>query len=204
MPTEDHNQILDRLRNDDQSALQELFNTSYLPVCTTIKRFIQDHALVEDLAQEVFVRFWEKRHTLQITSSLHGYLRRMAINEALGYLRRNRLYTEDIDEQPDIDGKAPDVEKQLLHSELEGQIRAAIDKLPPRCRTVFQLSRYEELTYQEIADKMDISIKTVENQMGKALRVLREELQHYLNLVLIIGIGWDVWIMGYWDVWMFG
>jgi RNA polymerase sigma-70 factor (ECF subfamily) len=202
MPTEDHNQILDRLRNDDQTALQELFNSSYLPVCTTIKRFIQDHALVEDLAQEVFVRFWEKRHSLQINSSLHGYLRRMAINEALGYLRRNRLYTEDIDAQPDVGGKTPDVEKQLLHSELEGQIRAAIDKLPPRCRTVFQLSRYEEMTYQEIADKMDISIKTVENQMGKALRVLREELQHYLNVLIIIGV--DVWMVGFMDLWMMG
>lgn len=201
MPTEDHNQLLDRLRDDDQSALQELFNRSYLPVCTTIKRFIQDHALVEDLAQEVFVRFWEKRHTLQINSSLNGYLRRMAINEALGYLRRNRMYTEDIDEQPDIGGKAPDVEKQLLHSELEGQIREAIDKLPPRCRTVFQLSRFEELTYQEIADKMEISIKTVENQMGKALRVLREELQHYLNVLLVLTV--EVWLIGQLDVWMF-
>lgn len=185
MPTEDHTQILNRLRNDDQSALQELFDQCYLPVCTTIRRFIKDHALVEDLAQEVFVRFWEKRNTLQINSSLNGYLRRMAINEALGYLRKNKVHIEELDPQTNKE-LAPDVEKQLLHSELEDKIRAAIDNLPPRCRTVFQLSRFEELTYQEIADKMEISIKTVENQMGKALRVLREQLKQYLNLILWI------------------
>ncbi len=191
MPTtQDQQQILDRLRNDDQSALQELFDQCYQPVCTTIHRFIKDHALVEDLAQEVFVRFWEKRHTLQINSSLNGYLRRMAINEALGHLRRKKVYIEELDPQTNNE-TAPDVEKQLLHSELEDEIRAAIDNLPPRCRTVFQLSRFEELTYQEIADKMEISIKTVENQMGKALRVLREQLQQYLNLIVLI----TVWLM---------
>lgn len=189
MPTEDHKQILERLRRDDQSALQELFHRCYLPVCTTIRRFIQDHGLVEDLAQEVFVRFWEKRHSLQINSSLNGYLRRMAINEALGYLRRNKVFIEKLDPASNRE-LAPDVERQLLHSELEDEIRAAIDKLPPRCRTVFQLSRFEELTYQEIADKMDISIKTVENQMGKALRVLREQLQQYLNFMITAILWW--------------
>jgi RNA polymerase sigma-70 factor (ECF subfamily) len=109
----------------------------------------------------------------------------MAINEALGHLRKNKVYIEELDPQTNKE-LAPDVEKQLLHSELENEIRAAIDNLPPRCRTVFQLSRFEELTYQEIADKMEISIKTVENQMGKALRVLREQLQQYLNLILWI------------------
>jgi RNA polymerase sigma-70 factor (ECF subfamily) len=191
MPTtQDQQQILDRLRKDDQSALQELFDQCYLPVCTTIRRFVQDHGLVEDLAQEVFVRFWEKRHTLQINSSLNGYLRRMAINEALGHLRRKKVYIEELDPQTN-QGLTPDVEKQLLHTELEDEIRAAIDNLPPRCRTVFKLSRFEELTYQEIADKMEISIKTVENQMGKALRVLREQLQKYLNLIVLI----TLWMM---------
>lgn len=185
MPTEDHKQILKRLRNDDQSALQELFDRCYLPVCTTIRRFVPDHALVEDLAQEVFVRFWEKRHKLQINSSLNGYLRRMAINEALGHLRRRKVFIEELD--PKMNNElAPDVERQLLHSELEDEIRAAIDKLPPRCKTVFQLSRFEEMTYREIADEMEISIKTVENQMGKALRVLRKELHQYLNVLLLI------------------
>lgn len=146
---------------------------------------------MEDLAQEVFVRFWEKRHSLQITSSLPGYLRRMAINEALGYLRRNKLFTEELDPKTNTE-LSPDVEGQLLHSELEQQIRDAIDQLPPRCRTVFQLSRFEELTYQEIADQLDISIKTVENQMGKALKVLREQLHQYLKVIVLLLI----WFFG--------
>ena len=69
---------------------------------------------------------------------------------------------------------------------MQASVTAAINQLPPKCRTVFQLSRYEELTYREIAEQLDISIKTVENQMGKALKVLRVKLQHYLQVLLLI------------------
>lgn len=185
MPSEEHDQLLERLRQDDRTALRELFHQQYLAVCGAIRRLIPDQGLAEDLAQEVFIRFWEKRHQLHITSSLPGYLRRMAINEALAHLRRKKYYIEEL--TPQISGgEAADGEHHLLHSELEDQIRTAIDQLPPRCRLVFQLSRFEELTYQEIADQMEISIKTVENQMGKALRVLREQLGPYLSSLILL------------------
>jgi RNA polymerase sigma-70 factor (ECF subfamily) len=76
------------------------------------------------------------------------------------------------------------VEEQALYTELEDHIKAAINELPPKCRAVFVLSRFEELTYQEIADRMEISIKTVENQMGRALKILRAKLKSYLSLLL--------------------
>ena len=176
--------ILTRLRASDKSALKELFQQHYKPVCKTIFRFIRDQSTVEDLAQEVFIRFWEKREKINITSSLSAYLRRMAINEALGYLRRNKRFEEE-ELTPDISsGSDSSAEEAYLHTELQESVTAAINTLPPKCRAVFQLSRYEELTYKEIAEKMGISVKTVENQMGKALKILRQRLRSYLNLLL--------------------
>lgn len=185
MLNEQLDDVLQRLQNGDRSALQVLFHQHHGMVCGVIHRFIQDHSTVEDLAQEVFVRFWEKREQIQINSSLQAYLRRMAINEALGYLRRSKhLYDEEITPQVTATGMDGSVEEKYLHTELEQSVRDAIDTLPPKCRTVFQLSRFEEMTYLEIADQMGISIKTVENQMGKALRVLRERLKGYLSMLL--------------------
>ncbi len=185
MSNQQFDDVLVRLRTGDRSALQIVFQQHYPIVCAVIHRFIQDRNTVEDLAQEVFVRFWEKREQIQINSSLTAYLRRMAINEALGYLRRSKhLHDEEVTPQladTNYDGSA---EEQYLHTELEQSVRDAINMLPPKCRMVFQLSRFEEMTYQEIADQMDISIKTVENQMGKALRILREKLKGYLSLLL--------------------
>lgn len=178
-------EILNRLQAGDRAALQALFHQHHAMVCGTMFRFVKDKSTVEDLAQEVFVRFWEKRESINITSSVQAYLRRMAINEALGYLRRNKhQYDEEITPQTPTGETDSSVEDQYLHSELEQNVRAAIDTLPPKCRTVFHLSRFEDMTYQEIADQMGISIKTVENQMSKALRILREKLKGYLTMLL--------------------
>lgn len=182
MPTPTLEDILTRLKGDDKSALKDLFQQYYLPVCQTIHRFIRDKNLAEDLAQNVFLRFWEKRHQVTVTTSAGAYLRRMAINEALAWLRRKKrvdFVEPDSNAAEDI---AEGVEEQFLQNELQGQITNAINALPPKRRAIFQLSRFEGLTYKEIAEKLGISVKTVENQMGKALRVLREKLKGYLSI----------------------
>lgn len=173
-------EILLRLQSDDKAFMKDLFHDHYSMVCKTIYRFVNEQPLSEDLAQEVFIRLWNKRHQLNINQSFPAYLRRMAINEALGYIRKNKKVH--IDElNPGLhDGMDTGAEEKFLYGELKDRISNAIDTLPPRCRSVFQLSRFEELTYKEIADKLDISVKTVENQMGKALKILREKLKGYL------------------------
>ncbi|MFQ5446212.1 MAG: RNA polymerase sigma factor [Saprospiraceae bacterium] len=173
--------LTNRLKTDDKTVLKELFDAHYSSVCAAINRFTGTRGVTEDLAQQVFIRFWEKRHQLTITTSAGAYLHRMAINEALAWLRskKNRP-PEEITPATPFPPEA-DVEKGYLHEELQQQIIEAVETLPPRCRAVFQLSRFEEMSYQEIATEMDISVKTVEHQMGKALRVLREQLKCYLN-----------------------
>ena len=177
--------LLDRLKADDRTALRDIFKAHYPMVCQAIYRFVQDRSTTEDLAQEVFLRFWEKRQKIEVSTSLPAYLRRMGVNEGLGYLRKAKRWSDnelDAEQEPAADEST---EAQYLQGELEQHITAAIHSLPPKCRAVFQLSRFEDLTYQEIADQMGISIKTVENQMGKALRVLRKQLHHYLHLLLL-------------------
>lgn len=179
MTTTSPQDILSRLRADDQSALQLLFNQYYAALCRTIHRYIQDQALTEDLAQNVFVRFWEKRQTLEISSSLEGYLHRMAMNEALMHLRKLKRRGEAELIENAVTQTTESVEDNYLQGELEEQISRAIDNLPPRTRLVFRLSRFEQMTYKAIAKELEISVKTVENQMVRALRILREQMKKY-------------------------
>lgn len=166
-----------RLKANDQSAFQTVFQTHYASVCKTIRKFIHDTNTVEDLAQDVFIRFWERRHQIEVKTTFGAYLYRMGINEALTYIRKQKRYQKD-----DIDGysfsdNSSSAIQVMEGAELKVKIKAAIDSLPPKCRTVFLLSRQEEMSYKEIAAKLEISIKTVENQMGKALKVMRMHLK---------------------------
>jgi RNA polymerase sigma-70 factor (ECF subfamily) len=170
-----------KLKTDDKAALKALFEAHYSSVCAAIHRLVGERGVTEDLAQQVFIRFWEKRQTINITTSPGAYLHRMAVNEALAFLRTRKNQQPDEITPTTPFTPAADVEETYLQNELQQHIHQAIDTLPPRCRAVFQLSRFEEMSYQEIAEKLDISVKTVEHQIGKALRVLREKLQPYIQ-----------------------
>lgn len=140
-------------------------------------RILPDSGLAEDLVQEVFLELWRKRSGIQIQISFRAYLRRAAVNKTLNYLRDQRLPISDEEFMPfQLASSTPQADETLETSELKEEIDRAISALPERCRQVFVLSRFEELSAKEIADLLDISPKTVENQMTKALKSLREWL----------------------------
>lgn len=185
MSTESSENFASLLQSGDEGAFQAIFQEFYVPVCKTVQRFIRDKGIVEDLAQDIFVRLWERREQINITTSLGAYLHRMAVNEALTYIRRQKKFqTNDITE---TDFKANDhsTDQVMAGNELKDNISAAISQLPPRCQTIFKMSRYEEMTYKQIGEALDISVKTVENQMGKALKILRGLLQNYLQWMVL-------------------
>ncbi len=185
MPEKDANEILALLKADDPATVKQLFYEFYPFLCNTIYRILKDKAIAEDLAQDTFFKFWDKRQSIDIQLSLKAYLRRMAVNEALYYIRKNKKFQKDRDiELIDLGVATETVEEQLLQRELESKIALAIHSLPPRCQEIFRLSRFEALSYKEIAAKLDISIKTVENQMGKALKILRGALKNYMHFFL--------------------
>ena len=180
MSDEKTTDLLQRLKTNDRSALKLIFEQYYSSVALTIYRVTKDKSLSEDLAQEVFIRFWNKRETIQIKSSLSAYLRKMAFNEGIGYMRTKKNKTNEPFILEAVKETDPSAEHQYLFGELKEKIAEAINQLPPKCRMVFQMSRYDDMTYQEIADTLEISPKTVENQMGKALKTLRLALHQYL------------------------
>ncbi len=182
-----------QLKANDQSAFQQVFHQHYSNACKAIRRFIRDNSTVEDLAQEVFVRFWERRDRIEVKTSIGAYIHRMAINEALSFLRKQKRFQQDDIDNFNFADKESSTIQVMEGEELKVKIKNAIDCLPPKCKAIFLLSRHEEMSYREIAEKLEISIKTVENQMSKALRVMREQLKDHLHLMIIMGFGGWFW-----------
>lgn len=158
-------------------SVEHLFKAHYNMVCTTIYRLLKDREKTEDVAQELFAELWQKREQLHIHTSESAYLRRMAVSRALNYIRDSRKHHWNTLDDPDSPVTGPVVLPEVIASMEEAELKARLDKaiesLPEKCRIVFLLSRMEELSYAEIAAQLGISSKTVENQIGKALKLLR-------------------------------
>lgn len=168
--------------------IEQLFKLHYSSMCKMVYRMVKDEAIAEDIVQDVFFNFWKKREQLTITTSLAAYLKRSATNAGIDYLRKKRPTSDnalDINEpiyqHLAVDSSQSD--ENIRTEELTNHIEAALELLPPRCKEVFILNRFEEMSYKEVADTLDISVKTVENQMGKALKIMREALKDYLPLL---------------------
>lgn len=167
-----------------KGAFELIFRQHYPFVCNVIFRYVPDRSKVEDIAQELFAELWQKRDNLHIHTSLGAYLRRMAISRALNYLRDTRKYnTDELDQEAetirDLTYQAPSALQQLEEEDIKKRLDTAIHSLPEKCRVVFIMSRYEELSYAEISQELNISVKTVENQIGKALKILRSAIGNH-------------------------
>lgn len=168
------------MRREPEAAMEALFREMFPLLCQAVYKVLPQSAVAEDLAQETLLELWRRRDQLDIRLSLRAYLRRAVLNKTLNYIRDNRLLPEE-DAGKDLEAPQTDALQQMAASELQEKIDQAVDGLPPRCRMVFVLSRFEELSNAEIAAKLGISAKTVENQMTKALKQLRETLGPYLD-----------------------
>ncbi len=174
-------ELIRLLGDDSERAIVLLFEAYYSYICKAVYKIIPDAVLVEDLAQEVFLELWRKRSQLRITTSLKAYLRRAAVNKALNYIRDERVNLTDERRVPEIRAKQAGALERMEAQELQAVIDRAVDSLPDRCRIIFVLSRFEDRTYKEIAEQLGISVKTVENQISKALRALRKQLGPYFS-----------------------
>ncbi len=179
-------QILIWLKAGRESVIDYLFQQYYSMICIAVYRIFPDKNYAEDIAQEVFYEIWKRRSELQINSSLGAYMRKMAVNKTLNFIRDKKLNFE-ADQEYIVEHAQPQiVTHQLEAEELKLIIDKTIDKLPERCRIVFILNRYENMPYKEIAKHLNISVKTVENQISKALKILRQNLGPYLGILSIL------------------
>ena len=171
------------LNTDSETGFKLLFEEYYQYLCMNVFRIIGKQDVTEDIVQDVFFEIWKKREQIMISTSLKAYLRRAAINKSLNHIRDQKMVIDE-DETAISDRVEFAKAHQLLELEdLQGIINVAIDQLPEKCRIVFAMSRFEEMSYREIAESLGISIKTVENQISKALRHLRKELAPYLTKI---------------------
>lgn len=168
-------ELIRRLRAGDERALEQLFREHYSTMVTVVRRIVFAPDVAEELVQDVFFKVWRKREELAEIDTFRTYLIRAARNTALNHLRRQKLEHAH-EEREAVKGEPMTVEATddgAAAGELGEAVNRAIDRLPPRCREVFLLSRDTGLTYGEIATELGISIKTVETQMGRALKTLR-------------------------------
>jgi RNA polymerase sigma-70 factor (ECF subfamily) len=182
-PTDEKN-LLERLRADDERALDALFRTWHGYLFKIAFSMLGNADAAQDAVQEVFVRFWHKRHEIEVQTTLKGYLQRSIVNQCLAVLRQQKPVSALTEHQAQVPDTAPSAPDTLHADSLETLVHAAIERLPEQCRLIFRLSRFDELSRREIAEQLDISLKTVENQIGKALRILRDELAPWLSLLL--------------------
>jgi len=162
------------------------FKTYYQSLCNYAFSFIQDRDEAEEIVQSAFLSVWEKRETLDIRTSLKSYLYTMVRNTSLNVIKHEKIKQKYVGEALAVEDRSYEgVSQKILSSELEDKIQQAMASLPEQCRLVFKMSRFEELKYSEIADQLQISVKTVENQMGKALKIMREQLKDYLPALIL-------------------
>src|SRR5688572_13732926 len=162
----------------DPQGFEELYRANYKLLRNAARQLTGDGDAAHDLVQEVFLKLWKKKHEMDAILNAQAYLYRAVVNASLNHLEQNkrRRTTDDLRLPSDMSSDAG-----LDLKELQQRIQVAMDRLPPRCRAVFVLSRLEDKKNKEIASLLGLSLKTVENQMGIALKKMREELRPYIQ-----------------------
>ena len=159
-----------------ESNFRSIFEDNYSHLCRVAFRILREEEMAREVVQEVFVELWKRGNWEQI-QSLKGYLYIAVYNRSLNELKKRKRF---VSESAVPERSAAD-HQQMEYHELERSIAQGIDDLPDQCKKIFLLSREEEMTYAQIAKHMDLSIKTIERQMGIALQRLREHLKIYLS-----------------------
>ncbi len=166
---------------------ETLFKSNHKKLCNAAYRITHNKTSAEDIVQNVFLKLWDKRDEINIESTLGGYLYKSTVNACLNYLETNKRHLNYLEE---LKSTTVFAEANATHNislkELEALIERTLLNLPPKCRAVFILNRYEGLRYKQIAEHLDISVNTVENQMSKALSIMREGLKPYLTKEFLI------------------
>lgn len=183
--------ILQLLRTDDEAAMSHIFDRYYAALVRTAYHVVLDEHQAKDLVQEVLFGFWSKRADRTLSDGLGAYLRRAVVNRSIDFLRqkKRRGPVEELTDFNRTDDRASTLD-QLATNDLERVILRTVRQLPEKCQLVFNLSRFEDMSHAEIADQLNISKKTIENHMTKALKAIRLVVERYREL-------------GTWLIWYF-
>lgn len=179
--------VFNKMVEGDKEAFRFFFEKYYPDLVNLVNLYLHDSMISEEIVQDIFIYLWEKKKQIKIESSLKSYLLRASKNKSLNYIRNEKIKLE-------IHGRLADLHKGAIEmpdsvmdtNQLRDVINAAICGLPERCREIYLMGKEKNMSYKEIADELGISVKTVEVQMGKALKKLREQLRPYYNDIFIL------------------
>jgi RNA polymerase sigma-70 factor (ECF subfamily) len=177
--------FVEGLKKGDEKVFEELFKAYYIPLCEYCLRYVSDPDIAEEIVQDLFFRMWVKRGSININTSMKSYLYMALRNHALNHINHLKIHDKyhqfiqirantDIDYQIDV----------LEEKDMERIMKKAVAMLPEKRRQIFEMSRFENLKYNEIAQKLNLSVKTVESQMSKALENLRKIIDKFLAVVI--------------------
>ncbi|NVK84770.1 MAG: RNA polymerase sigma-70 factor [Cytophagia bacterium] len=194
MSSDQDTALQQRLSRGDETAFQETFELYFKVLVLFATKFSLDKETAEDLVQDVFVKLYEQKERLQFHSSLKAFLYQSVRNRCIDMIRSSKTREKhhmEIKAGAELEGL--NSEDLMLQSELEEKIYHSIGQLPEQCQIIFKMNRFEGKKNQEIAEELNISKRTVETQISKALKRLREDIYPYLK-TLILAI--SIWIGG--------
>ncbi|MBD3749770.1 MAG: RNA polymerase sigma-70 factor [Sphingobacteriales bacterium] len=181
-------QILNEIALGNQKVFDELYQKHYKNLFMLSFKYTRDQEITEEVVHDVFIKIWNQASSIIITQSLAGYLARAVVNTSINVIRKNKLINEhqekyevelftDFEENQD---EAMGLEQKLI------QLEMAIEKLPSQCKKVLLMSKFQKLKQQEIADELDISIKTVKNHLTYAYKKLKENINGHLSMIILL------------------
>lgn len=176
--------LIDAIKNGSQTAFERFFKQHYSQLCGFAFGYVQNSDEAEDLVQNAFFTIWQKRENLSPNQSLKSYVYTAVKNACFNKLKSQKVRDEYGQLAVANEEHSIDAQELLQEAELSERINAAINAMPTERQRIFLMSRNDGLKYKEIAEKLGKSIKTVENQMGKALKYMREELADFLALII--------------------
>jgi RNA polymerase sigma-70 factor (ECF subfamily) len=172
------NEIIRRIRKGDVHQFESLFRSSYVSLVRYAKTLIKDYDSAEEIVQDLFFRLWNDKEKIRIVTSLNGYLFRAVHNRCLHLIEHNKViekHAKEISYSKNENTENPS--EMVQYNELQSAIVRVLERLPERCGRIFCMNRFEGLKYSEIAEKLSVSVKTVEADMGKALKEFRKAIK---------------------------
>jgi RNA polymerase sigma-70 factor, ECF subfamily len=178
--------LFTQVKNNDAKAFEHLFKTYYASLSHYACAYVHDQDEAEEIVQDIFVKIWEKKEEITIVTSLKSYLYQAVKNKCLNYIRNKKTQHTHLTiiDRPEFEN--PQTIGEINASELNDKLYEALEELPPKCKQIFQMSRLDGMKHKEIADKLELKVKTIENQIGIALKILRSHLTEFLHSLVFL------------------
>jgi RNA polymerase sigma-70 factor, ECF subfamily len=181
--------LVTMLRQNDKDAFRVLYNRYSKKIYYFSLKYIGNNTEAEELVQSVFISVWEKRMSLDPDNSVKSYIYKAAVNYIYNFLKRKAIRDRFIESEiKNGQDSSDNTYEQVFFNDLERSINSAVETLPPQQQKIFQLSHFDGLSHKEIAKKLDLSVRTVENQMYRALKIIKNNIDRGIFLILLLVI----------------